>query len=513
MRWVQGLAWFALVAMSAGMVLLPSLETVVAFTVIDDAMAYTRIAQNVVSRGVLTFDGVTITNGFHPLWQAALIPVYEILQDPWRSLRGAFALVAVLLGAALFLFTRVSRSWGLSPGGYLMAFFLVFANVRSFTVLYSLLESPLVLLCYTAFLYCVCVSKASRFQSSKMALLAGLLMGLCFLARTDSFLLPVSFGLVLLARLFRGEIEKGRSFRIAAWSGLGTLVVVAPYLLANHLVFGRLSPVSAAAKLNIRGDWEWAYAPLQGFYQQYVPRIAYILGLPLAWSPILMTALILAGSGVLVAVFTGERRVRVHAILLRCPEFFLFAFLHFFFVYFLAPGEALFSTWYYISEILAVALILGAAVPPNRRLLDYSIAVTVTSILILQAFMYPDFVERKTMTWAKFEVAEFIRDHLPADTRLAIMEPGIVSYFSQRDFVSLKGHLGDFELSELCRQRDFTTIVEKYEVEYLVADVSESREIKIPAEEVYSTEIRTLFRDFRRDPRPLVLYRVRPTRQ
>ena len=96
---------------------------------------------------------------------------------------------------------------------------------------------------------------------------------------------------------------------------------------------------------------------------------------------------------------------------------------------------------------------------------------------------------------------------------MAIMEPGIVSYFSQRDFVSLKGHLGDFELSELCRQRDFTTIVEKYEVEYLVADVSESREIKIPAEEVYSTEIRTLFRDFRRDPRPLVLYRVRPTRQ
>src|SRR5689334_15433950 len=38
----------------------------------DDYFYYATVADNVVRFGRLTYDGVTLTNGFHPLWQAVL---------------------------------------------------------------------------------------------------------------------------------------------------------------------------------------------------------------------------------------------------------------------------------------------------------------------------------------------------------------------------------------------------------------------------------------------------------
>jgi hypothetical protein len=34
----------------------------------DDAFYYFKIAQNIVEGKGISFDGITITNGFHPLW-------------------------------------------------------------------------------------------------------------------------------------------------------------------------------------------------------------------------------------------------------------------------------------------------------------------------------------------------------------------------------------------------------------------------------------------------------------
>jgi hypothetical protein len=39
----------------------------------DDYFYYAIIADNLVSNGRITYDGVTLTNGFHPLWFAVIV--------------------------------------------------------------------------------------------------------------------------------------------------------------------------------------------------------------------------------------------------------------------------------------------------------------------------------------------------------------------------------------------------------------------------------------------------------
>jgi hypothetical protein len=38
----------------------------------DDHFYYTQVADNFVRSGKLTYDGITLTNGFHPLWFALM---------------------------------------------------------------------------------------------------------------------------------------------------------------------------------------------------------------------------------------------------------------------------------------------------------------------------------------------------------------------------------------------------------------------------------------------------------
>jgi hypothetical protein len=41
----------------------------------DDGYYFFKIARNIVETGRLTFDGKSITNGFHPSWLIVLIPL------------------------------------------------------------------------------------------------------------------------------------------------------------------------------------------------------------------------------------------------------------------------------------------------------------------------------------------------------------------------------------------------------------------------------------------------------
>src|SRR5690349_9996375 len=45
---------------------------------VDDFYYYVRIAQHIVNNGMISFDGITLTNGFHPLWLAIITIVMFI---------------------------------------------------------------------------------------------------------------------------------------------------------------------------------------------------------------------------------------------------------------------------------------------------------------------------------------------------------------------------------------------------------------------------------------------------
>ena len=72
----------------------------------DDAFYYFKTAQNIVEGHGVSFDGIARTNGFHPLWMVALLPIFTLAKtDLILPLRLVIALQAAWgLGSALLLY-------------------------------------------------------------------------------------------------------------------------------------------------------------------------------------------------------------------------------------------------------------------------------------------------------------------------------------------------------------------------------------------------------------------------
>ncbi|MEI7851443.1 MAG: hypothetical protein WCH86_06380 [Kiritimatiellales bacterium] len=501
-------ALFAITA--AWMIFFQPLEKAVAFAAMDDGLYYPRLAQNIIARGMCTYDGVTVTNGFHPLWLLVLLPVYGLIHNPWLALRGVYAVILITQLASIVLLAFIARRTRMTATGLAVAVFILFLNIRSFTIFFSFLESPLVLFTLLSYLaFCLCAG-CRRFENPRYAFIAGVLTGFCFLARLDSFLLPVAYGAVLLTRLLRHREPWRSGLLSSGLAAAGCLTLTVPYLLWNWITFGHLQTVSAfqkTASFSPSASWKM----ISGWcLNQFIPRVQHILGLQNISSKLLLGGLLLSGLLATVYLLTGARRRRLADKLRFCPEFPIFVGMHALFIVLAAPHDAAASAWYWIPELTLVALAGAAALPDIR----WAGILVIPSLIILlvgtQLWIYPALVERKTMSWAKLEVARVLRENTPSSLRGAMFDSGIVSYFSQRDFTGLNGLIGDFEHAALMREKKYAIALERCGVGLLVLDTPKELIPELISNVFYKTEIETKFENFNEPPKPFVVYRGSP---
>ncbi len=96
----------------------------------DDSYYNFKVAQNIAEGHGVTFDRISRTNGFHPLWMAVCVPVFSLARHdlylPLRLLVMVSALVSAGSGILLYRLLRqalstplavlVSTAWVLLPG-------------------------------------------------------------------------------------------------------------------------------------------------------------------------------------------------------------------------------------------------------------------------------------------------------------------------------------------------------------------------------------------------------------
>ncbi|MFC1890045.1 hypothetical protein ACFL4G_09825 [Thermodesulfobacteriota bacterium] len=498
-----------LAAAIAASVLLQDLERAVVFTAIDDGPYYQIVAENLVRTGRLTYDGVSITNGFQPLFMAMMVPIYWLTGDPWTALKLVYCLIAVLSVVSCLLFGGISKRLGLTLSGFSIGFLILFANLRSFTLLFSLLETPLLLLACLAYLAYALRVGEKRYTQAREAFVCGLLIGLAFLARTDSSLLAAGYGVILLHRTARGRQKIRASARAGAAAAAGSLLLAGPYLLANALAFGHLVPVSGYRKMSVVTDWRILFQPLASVYDYLIPRLALVLGLPEKYHTALLfviLACLAAGCGILLTTTVRKRMGELFALL---SDFFVFAALHFVVIYLFATEQVLVAAWYHVSELVAIALMV-AFMMPRAKAFDRATVGLVAAALVAQSLLYPGFVERKTMTWAKLEAATYIREKLPQDARLAMVDSGITAYFGRRHFVGLNGVIGDYAMADLIKAGRWREVAERCGIEYLVLDVDPGLAGDLPGEEVFRGSVGTRYADFAEGEKVFFIFRVDP---
>ncbi len=493
------------------MILAQPLERTVAFSATDDGLYYPRLAENIITRGVCTYDGITQTNGFHPLWLLFLLPLYAAAPDPFLALRLVYVLLFLLGLGAVMLLAGQARRWRMTDAGWAVAGFILLINLRSFLIWYSLLESALALLCMLFYLRHAQQYGPRRFHESWPAFVSGLWIGACFLARLDAFLLAIAYALIWFIAAWRSgwDVRRARLGAVAL-AAVGCLALVGPYLAWNVSRFGHLQTVSAWQKsgpISLVRSWNTIAGWTRG---QFIPRVQHFLGLesvPGAWLLLLGIAI---GCAFGTYLLTGRRRRRLAEAFSGVAEFPVFVLAHAVMIALVAPHDAAASAWYWTPEILLAALSAGVALPALRgRGIPWAPA-AVSLLAVLQLAAYPALVSRKTMSWAKLEVAAFLREHMPADARGLMFDSGIVSYFSRRDIVGLNGLIGDFELAELARERRYGDMAARYGADWLVLDTPDRLLPEFQPHIRYTSSIRTRFENFREPPKPFVVYTGRP---
>ncbi len=128
----------------------------------DDAYYYFKVAQNITLGLGSTFDGINITNGYHPLWMLVCIPIFYLARfDLILPLRVLLIFIGLLnAGTAVLIYRLVSSTLSRTVG-ILAASFWAF-NIYIHTVVYRPgLETPL-----AAFFIVLLIWKLSQLEST-----------------------------------------------------------------------------------------------------------------------------------------------------------------------------------------------------------------------------------------------------------------------------------------------------------------------------------------------------------
>ena len=223
-----------------GLFLLAPMRDVVLRFTHDDAFYYFGIARRWTRQGFPTFDGVTATNGYHPLWQWLLVAAARVFPDPVGLVRAGAAWGVLCLGLAAWM---IVRRLAHEANPYRSLAYAWVAGALLFATIYGM-ESPL-----AALLLAAGISTAPRGTGDwtlRQALACGAATALLFLARLDALIWLVALDAVLVAGAWSGRVRQVP--RLIAAVVAVQVLVVGGYFLANWINWGHLLTVSAAVK-------------------------------------------------------------------------------------------------------------------------------------------------------------------------------------------------------------------------------------------------------------------------
>ena len=424
----------------------------------DDAFYYFGIARNVAHGHGSTFDGINLTNGYHPLWMLLSTPVYGLGLDGTDAARALLAVQTLCYGAALGLVALVgARSIGRWPrlaaarpddaaragqwctAVVAVAFGVAAANPYMVRIFVNGLESG-VLVVLDACLLAAAVGCRGRFvtrASASSRLGVGVLLALIVLARTDSVLLVAALGVWSLAEAWRLGRRAVRP--MVEMFGLVAVVTVA-YLVSNQLWFGVVVQISGLTK---RAELTWSRMVVMGL----VGLVAVVIG---RWG--------YRRSGRRDGGAGQGRFRRAGAFTASTAWFAAFCVVMVAYYQVLQSQQWL---WYYcpIALYLLFLVVLGvadfaeAAVlesaadrSPARALLPVG-AILVIPLAVAFAFQTTTFVDphQRSIELANRDAGQWIDANLAPDAVLASWDAGVVGYYAGRPVVNLDGVANSYE--------------------------------------------------------------------
>lgn len=337
----------------------------------DDAGYYLKTAWNFEKGLGSTFDGINITNGYHPLWFMCLVLLAKIAFWLNWTEQGFLFLATitnvVLMSLALVFLYEIIKPLGASIA---LGSVLIVGAVSELVGGINLLETSLQLLCMLVlfnYLFRVCQKKINFSQ----LLLIVMLLYLAFLARLDGIFLFAGVGLwLLIRRLYKEFIH---------YIIIATLVLLIHFCVYYYL-YNSFMPVSGYIKSN---DWvsvaEWLdrlFMPslsISFFLPYFYPQAVYSI-MRVSYPLVLLISLL----GI--CLFLAKRRAIASVSILDSYLAILLVFTCYLLaklMYYMLTNSnqnLLASNWYWAADGLLVNVVMACMFLYFLRVLAYRVA-------------------------------------------------------------------------------------------------------------------------------------------
>jgi len=457
-------------AIYAGIALQPYTHYPQNSPVSTDAFYYFSIAENLVAGRGLTHDGTVTTNGFQPLYQALLVPLFALAPDKYAAVNGALLLALLChLGSVLLLRAWLRQRYDRATATIAAALWACSPVVAR--QMLNGMETPLVVLALVALLYVYATRIRPRPPSAlpaRWALGTGALAGFAYLARVDLALVLLAFAAdyIWAHRRSPWRAKPRSACSPVLLVALAALLVMLPWTLYSWLAFGDPVPKSAEAS-RLLAHYASARTPA-GMWAANLGRAATTLAyrndpllgtLTLAGERVLSasaaqalsTAATLLGAMLLAA---GLRLTRLAGVRLLFAAAALLAWLYpvvvpanWFYPRYLVLVTLLFAGVY--AELLAR---LSAAGPRWRRASTACVALFLVGCLGLDTHYlrtaHPHAAYQGAIDWIE-------RETDARHDRIGIYQAEIVPYYIENRFINLDGKCNADAMQALIEKRAF----------------------------------------------------------
>ena len=442
----------------------------------DDAFYYFNIARHFSDGAFSTFDGIHLTNGYHPLWVAMLTSVYFVTDDPAAALETIKVMeFVILLLSFLFLLSGAA-----CIGGYWVLLAGVCPLLLSNKTLFCGMENSALLLVSTMLF--AALACQSRFGRSRVGGV-GIMIAVALLpwARLEAVSISLSLPVLLavLRHLKVVDVEK-RQLLACAVSAWASLLV---YLLYNYLVFDSALPVSGLVKTDIfsaylwkkQGGFDvwtniretWALEP----YRSGVVSSAMIGGIAVV-SLLIRALKKQPGASVALDVFMiclaiGHVSKFLHAALAVHPSYsaaeWYFSYKHLIDILF----------WPYLFA--AVGAVFWMCRPPVLKAAAAAVVMAGSVHILWNAdfnapFAVVDDISRQTLrNWRtlSYQGAQLLDSTLPEGAVVGATDAGILGYFSKHAVVNLDGLVNSKSFFDAVESGDISEWVKQSGIRYL----------------------------------------------
>jgi len=437
----------------------------------DDSFYYMTPALNIAKGLGPTADTITRTSGFHPLWMGILVILSWLVQlDKILFFDGVVALGLVFHAVSAFLLylTGIQFIPRLLALGWALIYLV---SIKGLHDAIGGTEASLLALLLAMFLWHE--TRASHSSISR-SLWRGVLMGLLFLARTDTVFFIA--GYLLIDAFIELSVCPDKNRNLSGWlknlaaTVVTVFLVILPWLVISWITYGSLFQSSLLIKIFWRSRVLQDASVMEQVKFSVKMYIKWIREIKATYPTTLLFLLSFLGGIVLAQRSLKLEHGETVTPLVSRPLSRLIATVGALLVYSLGAGlfySICFSfvrEWYYVSARIlwpVFGILLCAFISANRwhtgmEQLRLLIAIAQGVIVLGMAFTaitYPFSEYGATRGASQFvAMAEYIKEHLPTDAIIGAYSSGILSYFSERRVVNLDG-LANVDILEVASSR------------------------------------------------------------